>query len=105
MRPGHASRNEPNQPAQRQLKFRSDRFARFERNSFLLEDDKPVPLGTRALEILIALLGFTALRAEKTACSSTSPMCQSARTRARADRKSTRLNSSHLGISYAVLCL
>ena len=34
MRPGHSSRNEPNQPAQRQQKFRSDRFACFERSSF-----------------------------------------------------------------------
>src|SRR5882724_12324963 len=30
------------------------------------------------------------------------PFC---RRRARSDRKSTRLNSSHLGISYAVFCL
>src|SRR5438045_6577686 len=30
---------------------------------------------------------------------------RTARARRRADRKSTRLNSSHLGISYAVFCL
>src|SRR5947199_3033293 len=44
-------------------------------------------------------------------CSSTTPTARSAsapRWRGacgRADRKSTRLNSSHLGISYAVFCL
>jgi hypothetical protein len=54
--PGHASRNELNQPAQRQRKFRSDPFACFEHSS------KPVPLGSRALELLIALVGFAALR-------------------------------------------
>jgi hypothetical protein len=53
MRPGHSSRSEPNQPAQRQQKFRSDRFACFERSSFCW---KPVLLGSRALGILIALL-------------------------------------------------
>src|SRR5262245_62705517 len=31
--------------------------------------------------------------------------CGRARARGRRDRKSTRLNSSHLGISYAVFCL
>ena len=41
----------------------------------LLEGDEPVPLGSRALEVLIVLLGFAALRAEKTARSSTSTMC------------------------------
>src|SRR5205814_2637519 len=36
----------------------------------------------------------------------TAPACPSSRSRPRArDRKSTRLNSSHLGISYAVFCL
>src|SRR5256885_9000660 len=33
------------------------------------------------------------------------PRCLSTRRRRRADRKSTRLNSSHLVISYAVFCL
>src|SRR3989442_5629148 len=33
------------------------------------------------------------------------PPARAARSRARADRKSTRLNSSHVRISYAVFCL
>src|SRR5437899_5395843 len=33
------------------------------------------------------------------------PSCIGERARPRRDRKSTRLNSSHLGISYAVFCL
>jgi hypothetical protein len=41
MRPGHSSRNEPNQPAQRQQKFRSDRFACFERSSFCWKATSP----------------------------------------------------------------
>src|SRR3712207_7215100 len=33
------------------------------------------------------------------------PLCRSCRQESRADRKSTRLNSSHANISYAVFCL
>src|SRR5437899_4871872 len=39
----------------------------------------------------------------KTAAASSSPT--NSRTSGQSDRKSTRLNSSHLGISYAVFCL
>src|ERR1035441_3689667 len=44
------------------------------------------------------LIPHSALRIQKS-------KCQGDHGRCRADRKSTRLNSSHLGISYAVFCL
>src|SRR5205814_7027299 len=51
-----------------------------------------------------ALTGFWPTR--HTARKPTGPCCASAASRPPSrDRKSTRLNSSHLGISYAVFCL
>src|SRR5205814_9209818 len=44
-------------------------------------------------------------RATATRCAPPTPRATSARIPASPDRKSTRLNSSHLGISYAVFCL
>src|SRR5262245_63376796 len=38
-------------------------------------------------------------------CWSSRPRSRACRARSAGDRKSTRLNSSHLGISYAVFCL
>ena len=76
--PFFEKRAEPARAAPTELSFGP--FRLLPTQFLLLEGDKPVPLGSRALEILIALLGFAALRARKTACSSTSPMSQSART-------------------------
>src|SRR5437899_9585799 len=50
------------------------------------------------------LFFFLALRARRSARAEAMPAAMPATIAAR-DRKSTRLNSSHLGISYAVLCL
>src|SRR5258705_10224881 len=49
---------------------------------------------------------FRSLGSERSPSSCTSPRSSGASSSGvRADRKSTRLNSSHLGISYAVFCL
>ena len=57
MRTGHSLSNELDAvPALRRPKFHSDRFACCHRSFFYWKRDKPVHLGSRALEILIVLL-------------------------------------------------
>jgi hypothetical protein len=59
-RPPFEKRTEPARAAPTEVSFGPFRLLRTQ--SLLLEGDKPVLLGSRALEILIALLGFAALR-------------------------------------------
>src|SRR5438067_9496591 len=59
-----------------------------------------------ALPIWSARGSRPAARAAARACARTAPRCAgSAPTARQIDRKSTRLNSSHVSISYAVFCL
>src|SRR5258705_4667749 len=59
----------------------------------------PPPIGSATLDALVTLGGDgTLLRGARLLRGAEVPV-------SRRDRKSTRLNSSHLGISYAVFCL
>src|SRR5437899_5064672 len=49
--------------------------------------------------------GYPLASASRSVCNRNCPHAASMSNGARRDRKSTRLNSSHLGISYAVFCL
>src|SRR5205814_3841229 len=71
----------------------------FASQSFL--DEVAIAAGTDLPKLMLSLLGE---RREIAAPDNRSPSFDTGRARD-VDRKSTRLNSSHLGISYAVFCL
>src|SRR5258705_8737171 len=56
-------------------------------------------------EVIIAASPSSVTRAKRLLVSAAAPSLDADLERAVLDRKSTRLNSSHLGISYAVFCL
>src|SRR5207249_9770036 len=74
--------------------------------SFFLNDPSPPEIYTLSLHDALPISRFTPRG--PSACTATT-RCQSSITvtssAARRDRKSTRLNSSHVSISYAVFCL
>src|SRR5262245_64224132 len=64
-----------------------------------------VSLAHRGGSLLVQGRAVTRTRRHRVGSTSCFAHVRSAHPRGRADRKSTRLNSSHLGISYAVFCL
>src|SRR5215211_4536636 len=100
----------------RELVSTSSRAQRLEPNPARLRRFEPRPLG-RGLRLLVArsrlarLLGLALLARAPPGCALLLPRCRSVHTAGMrfaldiADRKSTRLNSSHTVISYAVFCL
>src|SRR5205814_9551905 len=73
--------------------------------SFFFNAPAPTEIYTLSLHDALPICRTSSARSPAR-CGSTPSRARSIRpTRARRDRKSTRLNSSHLGISYAVFCL
>src|SRR5437899_11813282 len=73
---------------------------------FFFNDPAPTEIYTLSLhDALPITAGRNASTSSSTAASGRSERSQTSSSTPRADRKSTRLNSSHLGISYAVFCL
>src|SRR5262245_63066813 len=70
---------------------------------FFFNDTATTEIYTLSLHDALPILSCT--RRSETSASRSSPICIMQKCSWERDRKSTRLNSSHLGISYAVFCL
>src|SRR5215510_16423611 len=74
---------------------------------FFFNDTATTEIYTLSLHDALPISGDTSIQARASSCpaSSSSPSRVIRAVREASDRKSTRLNSSHVAISYAVFCL